>query len=313
MTAGAPEPRVVSSQDPRFGRAFADTADCANDWRITDTLAYTTAHYCLMNALANGFRALSHPACAQLLGPVVPGATMPGGARIPGTSFELEPVRAAFNIGVMVRWLDCDDDGLAGQHAHPSDCLGAILAVADYLSRSAAAEGKTPLAVGDVMSAMIKAHEIQSAITFENDLPEIVPVRVASAAVAAKLLGATRLQIIDAVSCAWLEGAASGPVRKRAAGDAAGRAVDFALMCLGDAGCPAALAAETGSRPLRVPQRYDSVLRDEAPPLIERRFTAAALEQLEPRQCAALQHAFADQASLRGMPVSEFMALMVKP
>jgi len=181
------------------------------DSRIESETAYETAYYCLMDSLACSFQALQYPACTKLLGPVVPGATMPGGARVPGTSYELDPVKAAFDIGCMIRWLDFNDTWLAAEWTHPSDNLGGILAVADYLSRLAAAQGRGSLTVRDVLTAMIKAHEIQGVIALENSfnrvgLDHVLLVRVASTAVTTAMLGGTQEQVVNALSNAWIDG-----------------------------------------------------------------------------------------------------------
>ena len=232
--------------------------------------AFRTARYCLLDALACAFQAARTPACTKLLGPVVPGADLPGGARVPGTGHELDPVTAAFNIGAMVRWLDFNDTWLAAEWGHPSDNLGAILAVADYVDRrarggasagsgaSASAERARPIALRDVLGAMIKAYEIQGVLSLDNSfnrvgLDHVLLVRVASTAVATHLLGGTREQIVDAVSNAWLDGGAlrtyrhapnAGPRKSWAAGDATARAVRLALLTLaGEMGYPTALSA----------------------------------------------------------------------
>ena len=212
-----------------------------------------------MDTLACGFQALKYPACTKLLGPVVPGAVMPGGARVPGTSYELDPVQAAFNIGAMVRWLDFNDTWLAAEWGHPSDNLGGILAVADYLARKSVMEGKKPLTVRDVLTAMIKAHEIQGVLALENSfnrvgLDHVILVRVASTAVVTAMLGGTRDQIINAVSNAWIDGGAlrtyrhapnTGSRKSWAAGDATSRAVRHAFIALkGEMGYPSALVRE---------------------------------------------------------------------
>ncbi len=223
--------------------------------------ALETARYCLMDTLGCGLLALAYPACTKLLGPVVPGATMPGaGARVPGTSFELEPVQAAFNIGAMVRWLDFNDTWLAAEWGHPSDNLGAILAVADYLSRKAVREGERPLVMHDVLLAMIQAHEIQGVLALENafnrvGLDHVLLVRIASTAVAARLLGGSRDDVLNALSNAWIDGGAlrayrhapnTGSRKSWAAGDATSRAVRHALFALkGEMGYPSALTART--------------------------------------------------------------------
>ncbi len=159
---------IRSAARPEPDQVLVDIADYVCNSEIDSDLAYETAHYCLMDTLACGFQALDFPACTKLLGPVVPGATLPGGARVPGTSYELEPVMGAFNIGAMIRWLDFNDTWLAAEWGHPSDNLGGILATADYLSRQARAAGKDPLTMHDVLTAMIKAHEIQGVIALEN-------------------------------------------------------------------------------------------------------------------------------------------------
>ncbi|HEV7714519.1 MAG TPA: bifunctional 2-methylcitrate dehydratase/aconitate hydratase, partial [Steroidobacteraceae bacterium] len=219
-----------------------------------------TARYCLMDTLACGFQALKYPACTRMLGPVVPGAVMPGGSRVPGTSYELDPVQGAFNIGAMVRWLDFNDTWLAAEWGHPSDNLGGILAVADYLARKSVMEGEKPLTVRDVLIAMIKAHEIQGVLALENSfnrvgLDHVILVRVASTAVVTAMLGGTRDQVINAVSNAWIDGGAlrtyrhapnTGSRKSWAAGDATSRGVRHAFIALkGEMGYPSALSAKT--------------------------------------------------------------------
>ncbi len=250
---------IKSATRPAPDQLLVDIADYVLHPTLSD-VAYETARYCLMDTLACGFQALKYPACTKLLGPVVPGATLPGGARVPGTSYELDPVQAAFNIGAMVRWLDFNDTWLAAEWGHPSDNLGGILAVADYLSRRAADEGGTPLTVRDVLTAMIKAHEIQGVLALENSfnrvgLDHVLLVRVASTAVVTQMLGGTREQIINAVSNAWIDGGAlrtyrhapnTGSRKSWAAGDATSRAVRHALIALtGEMGYPSALSAKT--------------------------------------------------------------------
>src|SRR5712671_5376961 len=251
---------IKSAQRPDPDAALVAIADYARNFSIKSQQAYETARYCLMDTLACGFQALKYPACTKLLGPVVPGAVMPGGARVPGTSFELDPVQAAFNIGAMIRWLDFNDTWLAAEWGHPSDNLGGILAVADYLARKAVMEGKSPLSVRDVLTGMIKAHEIQGVLALENSfnrvgLDHVILVRVASTAVVTAMLGGTREQIINAVSNAWIDGGAlrtyrhapnTGSRKSWAAGDATSRAVRHALFALkGEMGYPSALSAKT--------------------------------------------------------------------
>ena len=221
--------------------------------------ALDTARLCLMDTLGCGLLALAYPACTKLLGPIVPGASMPGrGARVPGTSHELDPVQAAFNIGAMIRWLDFNDTWLAAEWGHPSDNLGAILAVADYLSRAAVVDGTAPLTMRDVLVAMIQAHEIQGVLALQNafnrvGLDHVLLVRIASTAVATRMLGGSRQQIIDALSNAFIDGGAlrtyrhapnTGSRKSWAAGDATSRAVRHALFAMkGEMGYPGALSA----------------------------------------------------------------------
>jgi 2-methylcitrate dehydratase len=249
-----------SAKRPDPDSVLVAIADYAHGAKIDSDTAYTTARYCLMDTLACGFQALKYPACTKLLGPVVPGAVMPGGARVPGTSYELDPVQAAFSIGAMVRWLDFNDTWLAAEWGHPSDNLGGILAVADYLARKSVMEGKKPLVVRDVLTAMIKAHEIQGVLALENSfnrvgLDHVILVRVASTAVVTAMLGGTRDQVINAMSNAWIDGGAlrtyrhapnTGSRKSWAAGDATSRAVRHALIALtGEMGYPSALSAKT--------------------------------------------------------------------
>ena len=220
--------------------------------------AYATARYCLLDALACAFLALRSPECTKLLGPVVPESELRGGARVPGTAYELDPVTAAFNIGTMVRWLDFNDTWLAAEWGHPSDNLGAILAVADYRNRRSDIRERPPMTVRDLLGAMIKAYEIQGVLSLENSfnrvgLDHVLLVRIASTAVATHLLGGSREQIIDSVSNAWIDGGAlrayrhapnTGPRKSWAAGDATSRAVRLALLTLaGEMGYPSALTA----------------------------------------------------------------------
>ena len=249
-----------SAKRPDPDKLLIDIADYVCETNIDSELAYLTAHYCLMDTLACGFQALDYPACTKLLGPVVPGATLAGGARVPGTSYELEPVAAAFNIGAMIRWLDFNDTWLAAEWGHPSDNLGGILACADYLSRQSRAEGNPPLTMKDVLTAMIKAHEIQGVLALENSynrvgLDHVLLVRVASTAVVTRMLGGDREQVINAVSNAWIDGGAlrtyrhapnTGSRKSWAAGDATSRAVRLALIAMtGEMGYPSVLSANT--------------------------------------------------------------------
>ena len=252
---------IRSARRPKPDKVFVDIADYVLDYDVTASKeAMKTARYCLMDTLGCGLLALSYPACTKLLGPVVPGAVLPGGARVPGTAYELEPVQAAFNIGAMIRWLDYNDTWLAAEWGHPSDNLGGILALADYLSRRNIANGRQPLTMGDVLTAMVKAHEIQGVTALENSfnrvgLDHVMLVRIATTAVAAQMLGLSREEVIDAVSHAWLDGSAlrtyrhapnTGSRKSWAAGDATSRGVRLALIAAtGEMGYPSALTAET--------------------------------------------------------------------
>jgi 2-methylcitrate dehydratase len=250
----------TSTSRPTPDQVLTDIADYALDFKIDSDLAYSTARYCLLDTLGCGLEALDYPACTKLLGPIVPGTIVPNGARVPGTDYVLDPVQAAFNIGALIRWLDFNDTFLAAEWGHPSDNLGAILAVADWLSRSNAAENKPPLLMRDVLTAMIKAHEIQGCLALENSfnqvgLDHVVLVKVASTAVVCALLGLSREQTINAVSNAWIDGQSlrtyrhapnTGSRKSWAAGDAASRAVRLALMArAGEMGYPTALTAKT--------------------------------------------------------------------
>jgi 2-methylcitrate dehydratase len=245
---------------PQPDQVLADIADYVLNYHVESELAYETARNCLIDTLGCGLEALEYPACRKLLGPIVPGTIVPHGARVPGTQFQLDPVQAAFNIGAMIRWLDFNDTWLAAEWGHPSDNLGGILATADWLSRNAVANGKQPLTMKKVLTAMIKAHEIQGCIALENSfnrvgLDHVVLVKVASTAVIAEMLGLSREEIINAVSLAWVDGQAlrtyrhapnTGSRKSWAAGDATSRAVRLALIAkTGEMGYPSVLTAKT--------------------------------------------------------------------
>lgn len=247
---------IRSAVRPDPDAAMVDIADYVIDGRIDSTEAYDTARYMLLDSLACAMLAMKFPDCVKHLGPLVPGATLSGGARVPGTSFELDPVQAAYNIGVQVRWLDFNDTWLAAEWGHPSDNLGAILAVADYLSR----KGDKPLTVRDVLGWAIKAHEIQGCYALQNSfnrvgLDHVILVRLASTAVATAMLGGGKAEVINAVSHSWIDGGVlrtyrhapnTGPRKSWAAGDACRRAVTHALNAVrGEAGYPSALTAKT--------------------------------------------------------------------
>ena len=251
---------IRSAKRPDFDQPMVDIANYVADYTIDSTEAYDTARYMLLDSLGCAMLAMKFPECVKHLGPLVPGATLAGGARVPGTSFELDPVQAAYNIGVQVRWLDFNDTWLAAEWGHPSDNLGAILAVADYLSRKAEREGGKPLTVRDVLTAAIKAHEIQGCYALKNSfnrvgLDHVILVRLASTAVATHMLGGSRQDIINAVSHSWIDNGAlrtyrhapnAGPRKSWAAGDACRRAVTHALNAAkGCVGYPSALTAKT--------------------------------------------------------------------
>ena len=250
----------ISNVRPESDKVLVDIANYVCDYEITSKEAFETARACLMDTIGCGLEALEYPACTKLLGPIVPGTVVPNGAKVPGTRHVLDPVQAAFNIGTMVRWLDFNDTWLAAEWGHPSDNLGGILAVADYVSRKNIAEGTDPLKMKDVLIAMIKAHEIQGVLALENSfnkvgLDHVVLVKVASTAVVTRMLGGTRQEIIDAVSNAWIDGQSlrtyrhspnTGSRKSWAAGDATARGVRLAMMTLqGEMGYPSALTAKT--------------------------------------------------------------------
>jgi 2-methylcitrate dehydratase len=250
---------VLDASRPEFDRVIADIADYVLGYDVTQSSeAMETARYCWMDALGCALYALHFPACTKLLGPVVPGASMSGGTRVPGTAYELDPVRAAWNIGAMIRWLDYNDTWLAAEWGHPSDNLGAIQALADYQSRVALARGGQSLTMRDVIAAMIQAYEIQGIIALENSfnrvgLDHVILVRIASAAVAARMLGCRREEVLNAVSHAWLDGSSlriyrqapnTGSRKSWAGGDATARGLFLALTAQrGEMGYPSAVTA----------------------------------------------------------------------
>jgi len=250
----------ISNVRPKPDKVLTDIVDYVMKYKITSKLAYETARNCLIDTLGCGLEALEYPACRKLMGPVVPGTVVPNGAKVPGTQFQLDPIQAAFNIGCMIRWLDFNDTWLAAEWGHPSDNLGGILATADWLSRNAVAMGKKPLTMKDVLTGMIKAHEIQGCIALENSfnkvgLDHVVLVKVASTAVVAEMLGLSRDEVINAVSLAWVDGQSlrtyrhspnTGSRKSWAAGDATSRAVRLALIAkTGEMGYPSVLTAKT--------------------------------------------------------------------
>ncbi|HTP95261.1 MAG TPA: bifunctional 2-methylcitrate dehydratase/aconitate hydratase [Burkholderiales bacterium] len=250
----------ISSVPRKFDKVILDIADYVTSYPIKSKEAYETARYCLMDTLGCGFEALGYPACTKLMGPIVPGTVVPNGARVPGTSFQLDPVATAFNIGCMIRWLDFNDTWLAAEWGHPSDNLGGILAVADHVSRRNVAAGKAPLAMREVLTGMIQAHEIQGVLALANSLnrvglDHVALVKVATTAVVTKMLGGSRDEIVNALSNAFIDGQSlrtyrhapnAGSRKSWAAGDATSRAVRLALIALtGEMGYPSALTAKT--------------------------------------------------------------------
>ncbi|MED1419801.1 bifunctional 2-methylcitrate dehydratase/aconitate hydratase [Bacillus smithii] len=249
---------VKNNEKQQVDPLLNEIADYVLDKEIKSNEAFETARYVLIDTLGCGILALRYPECTKLLGPIVPGTIVPNGSRVPGTSYVLDPVQGAFNIGCMIRWLDYNDTWLAAEWGHPSDNLGGILAVADYISRSNVAQGKEPLKMRAVLEAMIKAHEIQGVLALENSLnrvglDHVLFVKVASTAVVTKLLGGKREEIINALSNAWIDNSSlrtyrhapnTGSRKSWAAGDATSRAVRLALMSLkGEMGYPTALSA----------------------------------------------------------------------
>ncbi|MEX2164079.1 MAG: bifunctional 2-methylcitrate dehydratase/aconitate hydratase [Sulfuricaulis sp.] len=256
MTSPRADANVRPAPDPEL----VAIADYVADYRIDSREACDTARYCLMDSLGCALLALRFPECVRHLGPIVPGTTVPNGARVPGTRYELDPVKAAFDIGTLIRWLDFNDTWLAAEWGHPSDNLGAILACADFLSRARLSSRQKSLTMREVLTYMIKAHEIQGVMALENSfnrvgLDHVVLVKVASTAVVTHMLGGTKPQIMDALSQAWVDGQAlrtyrhapnTGPRKSWAAGDATSRAVRLALITLkGESGYPSALTAKT--------------------------------------------------------------------
>jgi len=246
---------ITKSTQP-FDQEIVDIVDYVLNFTIESPIAYETAWNCFLDTIGCGLEALEYPACTKLLGPLVPGITFNNGVRVPGTNYELDPVQGAFNIGTAIRWLDFNDTWLAAEWGHPSDNLGAILATADWLSRT----GVKKFTVKDVLTAMIKAHEIQGCIALENSfnkvgLDHVVLVKVASTAVVSQMMGLTREETLNAVSLAWVDGQSlrtyrhfpnAGSRKSWAAGDATSRAVRLALIAkAGEMGYPSVLSAKT--------------------------------------------------------------------
>lgn len=270
---------------PEPDREMVEIADYVADYYIASDKAYDTARLCLMDSLGCAVLALNYPECTKLLGPDVPGSFVPLGARIPGTRIELDPVRAAFDIGVLVRWLDYNDTWLAAEWGHPSDNLGGILSVADFLSRNNESRGNEALTMRTVLTAMIKAHEIQGVMALENSfnrvgLDHVVLVKLATAAVVTGMLGGGKREIIDTVSQVWVDGQSlrtyrhapnTGPRKSWAAGDATSRGVWLARMTMrGEPGYMSALTAKNwgfydvsfSGKPFRMQRPFDSYVME---------------------------------------------------
>jgi 2-methylcitrate dehydratase len=309
----------ISNVRPEPDAVLTDIAHYVADYRIDSAEAYQTAHYCLLDTLGCGFEALMFPACTKLLGPIVPGTVVPNGARVPGTSYQLDPVQAAFNLGAMVRWLDFNDTWLAAEWGHPSDNLGGILMTADWLSRTAVAAGRKPLVMRDVLTAMIKAHEIQGVIALENSfnrvgLDHVVLVKVATTAVVANMLGLPKDEIVNALSNAWIDGQSlrtyrhapnAGSRKSWAAGDATARGVRLALIArTGEMGYPSALTARTWGfydalfkgQPFRFQRPYSSYVMENVlfkisfPAEFHAQTAAEAAMQLHPKVRDRIAH-----------------------
>ena len=320
----------VARRDPNLVRG--DIATYVSEQQVCGDVAYETAFHWLMDSLACAFQALEHPECSRLLGPVVPGATMAGGARVPGTSYELDPVQAAFNIGAMTGWRDAIDAPSDAGWGHPSNDLGGILAVADYLSRKAVAEGKAPLIVQDVLATMIKAHQVQRFIAPDRGfdaLDRAGPTRVAAAAVVTAMLGGTKEQVLNAVSNAWADGGSMNPSchppdtgehMSRAVGDATSRGVRLALIAVAvGPGYPLPATSIESAAPPK-PQAKDGIGRIAATAIgmqepglrILERFTASTAAHFPPAQASRIKALFADRARFEATPVHEFVSALVR-
>ena len=250
---------AITNRRPDPDKVIVDLADYVHGYRPTSKLAFETARLTLIDSLACAFEALAYPDCTKLLGPVVPGTIVPNGARVPGTSYVLDPVTAAFNAGTLIRWLDFNDAFYGRTVIHPSDNIGAILTTADWLSRTRLAAGKKPLTMREVLSAIIKAYEVQGGLALENGftaagLDHVITVKIATTAAVSALIGCTRDEIVNALSNAWIDGHALATYRRKpntgarkswAAGDASSRGVWLALMAKkGEMGYPSALTAK---------------------------------------------------------------------
>ncbi|KAK9239593.1 MmgE/PrpD family-domain-containing protein [Lipomyces kononenkoae] len=260
-------PQIITDNvRPEPDKVLQDIADFVHYHEIDSHIAIETARLCFLDTIGCGLAALKYDNCARLMGPIVPGTVVPHGTKVPGTSYQLDPVRGAFAIGAAIRWLDYNDCWLAAEWGHPSDNLGGILAVADWLSRTYRATGTSviPFAkqfkVNDVLIGMIKAHEIQGGLAMKNSfnsvgLDHVVLVKVATTAVVSRMIGLSRDQTVDAISQAWVDGQSlrtyrhapnTGSRKSWAAGDAGSRGVNLALMVQkGEGGLPSVLTANT--------------------------------------------------------------------
>tara|TARA_B100000768_G_C11279643_1_gene377813 strand:+ start:2454 stop:3914 length:1461 start_codon:yes stop_codon:yes gene_type:complete len=270
---------------PEYDSVISEIADYVINYEISSDLAMDTARNCLIDTLGCGLLALKFPACTKMLGPVVEGTSVPFGVRVPGTNFKLDPIKGAFDIGCIIRWLDFNDTWLAAEWGHPSDNLGGILAVADFISQKNIEEGKDPLTMKTVLESMIMAHEIQGILALKNSfnkvgLDHVVLVKVASTALVTKLMGGNREQIMDAVSHAWVDGQSlrtyrhapnAGSRKSWAAGDATSRAVRLAMITLsGEMGYPGVLSAPVwgfedvlfNGEQLSLPQPFESYVME---------------------------------------------------
>lgn len=278
---------VEDNDKPDYDQVMIDIAEYVLNTKIDSVNAYETARLCLMDTLGCGILALNFPECTKLLGPVVPGAVLEGGARVPGTSYELDPIQAAFNIGTMIRWLDFNDTWLAAEWGHPSDNLGAILSLADYISRENIKSGLEPLLMQDVLTAMIKAHEIQGCLALENSfnkvgLDHVFLVKIASAAVAAGMMGGDRDFILRTLSQVFVDGQSlrtyrhapnAGSRKSWAAGDATSRALRLAFITkAGEMGYPSALTSPKWG--------FYDVLFDHKPFKFQRPYGSYVMEQV---------------------------------
>lgn len=270
---------------PPYDREIAEIASYVVEYAVTSEEAFATARSVLMDSLGCAMLSFRYPECTKLLGPMVPGTVVPGGARVPGTGYELDPVKAAFDSGILIRWLDYNDTWLAAEWGHPSDNLGGILAVADFLSRKRRKAGAAPLVVRDVLAAMIKAHEIQGGMALENSFnrqgyDHVALVKLATTAVVTALLGGGKDEVMAAISQVWVDGLSlrtyrhapnTGARKSWAAGDATSRGVRLALLTMaGEAGYPSALTAPHwglydvafGGEPFRFQRPYGSYVME---------------------------------------------------